>query len=300
MTVPSQQEPGYEDGRMGLPLLYHDAEVASSYHTASYAAVAAALPGDLLRPLRWRGGRTLVSVHAFRYRTVTWTAPDGGTRTLAPYGEVGVTAGVVGGPALRGRPRAGRAVGGFVLYLPVTSREARDVGWELWGLPKSVADMDFLDAPDRHRVRLSEGGTEVLTHTVRVRGPALLGSRSRTLWSTRGGQLVETVVPVFAWWQARPGPGAGELVLGAHAVADELRGLELSPRPLAAFRALEYRCALPAGRPVAPVGTRPGHLGADRAFGRFTVAHPGTAPLDQYAGGTTDPESGPARSAAQR
>ena len=280
MTEPSPVE---DDGRVRLPLAYHDAAVASSYHTASYAAVAAALPGDLLRPLRWRGGRTLVSVHAFRYRTVTWTARSGETRTFAPYGEVGVTAGVVAGPALRRRRGGGRAVGGFVLYLPVTSREARDAGRELWGLPKSVADMDFLDAPDRQRVRLSEEGTEVLVHTVCARGPALRGSRSRTLWSVRRGRLLETVVPVVARWQARPGPGAGELALGAHPVAEELRRLDLSPRPLAGFRALEYRSTLPAGRPVGTAADVPGHLGADRELGRFTVAHPGTAPLDQYA-----------------
>ncbi|SNS19423.1 Acetoacetate decarboxylase (ADC) [Geodermatophilus pulveris] len=267
------------DTPVRLPLAYHDAAVASSYHPASAAAVAAALPSDLLRPLTWGDGRTVVAVHAFRYRTVTWTAADGGTRTLAPYGEVGVTAGVV----LRGRRRPGRAVGGFVLHLPVTSREARDAGRELWGLPKFVADLDFLDAPGRQRVRLSEGGAEVLTHTVDARGPAVRGSRSRTLWSARRGQLLETVVEVHARWQARPGRGAGHLALGTHPLADELRRLDVSPAPLAAFRALEYRSTLPAGRPVGPAGEHPGHVGEDREFGRFTVAHPGTAPLDQYA-----------------
>lgn len=283
MDGPSRFEPGREDGRIRLPLVYHDAAVACSYHTASYAAVAATLPDRLLRPLRWRDGRTLVAVHAFRYRTVTWTASDGGTHVLAPYGEVGVTAGVVTGPALRGRPPSGRAVGGYVLHLPVTSREARDAGRELWGLPKFVADMDFLDAPDRQQVRLAEGGAEVLLQSVCARGPALPGSRSRTLWSARRGQLLETVIPVLGRWQARFGPGAGELVLGAHPVADELRRLGVSPTPLAAFRALEYRSTLPGGRRVGLAEERPGHLGSDREYGRFTVAHPGTAPLDQYA-----------------
>ena len=109
------------------------------------------------------------------------------------------------------------------------------------------------------------------------------GSPLRALWYVPRGRLLETVGPVVARWQAQPGPGAGQLALGAHPVAEELRRLELSPRPLAGFRALEYRSTLPAGRPVGTAADVPGHLGADRELGRFTVAHPGTAPLDQYA-----------------
>jgi hypothetical protein len=278
-----------EQGPVRLPLAYHDTAVASSYHLASAAAVAAALPRHggrpLLRPLPGPRGRTVVAVHAFRYRTVTWTGPDGATRTLAPYGEVGVTAGVLAGPAARGGARP--ATGGFVLQLPVTSREARDLGRREWGLPKWLADMEFLDAPDRQEVRLGEDGTRVLTHTVRAGGPALRGSRSRTLWSVRDGRLLETTVAVLARWQARPGPGGAALDLGVHPVADALRALELSPAPLAAFRAVEYRSTLPAGRPLGPAdGWSPEvHAGSDAAHGRYTVAHPGTAPLPQYAAG---------------
>ncbi|SFO70217.1 Acetoacetate decarboxylase (ADC) [Geodermatophilus dictyosporus] len=276
--------PGEEAVR--LPLAYHDVAVACSYHLASAAAVAALLPHDrgrpLLRPLPWPGGRTVVAVHAFRYRTVTWTGADGATRALAPYGEVGVTAGVLAGPAARGGGRP--ATGGFVLQLPVTSREARDLGRARWGLPKWLADMDFLDAPGRQRVRLTEGGTEVLTHTVAARGPAVRGSSSRTLWSVRAGRLLETTVPVLARWQARPGSGSATLALDDHPVAAELRRLELSPEPLAAFRALEYRSTLPEGRPLVPVTSPPVPVlaGSDAVLGRFTVTHPGTAPLPQY------------------
>ena len=275
-----------ERGPVRLPLAYHDTVAASSYHLASAEAVAALLPRrsgrPLLRPLPGPGGRTVVAVHAFRHRTVTWTGADGATRTLAPYGEVGVTAGVLAGPAAREGARP--ATGGFVLQLPVTSREARDLGRAEWGLPKWLADVDVLDAPDRQTVRLSEDGTEVLVHTVRARGPALRGSRSRTFWSVRDGRLVETAVPVLARWQARPGPRGAELVLGAHPVADGLRELGLSTAPLAAFRSVEHRSTLPAGRVLGAADGPPAavHRGSDADFGRFTVAHPGTAPLSQY------------------
>ncbi len=267
-----------------LPLAYHDTAVASSYHLASAAAVARHLPRDggrpLLRPLPLPGGRTVVAVHAFRYRTVTWTGADGATHTLAPYAEVGVTAGVLAGPGVRGRP----AAGGFVLQLPVTSREARDLGREAWGLPKWLGDVDVLDAPGSQRVRLSEGGTEVLTHAVRARGPAVRGTGSRTLWSVRDGRLLETTVAVHARWQASPGRGGATLVLGEHPVAEALRELGLSPVALAAFRAVTHRSTLPAGRPLRDADAAPAapYAGPDAEYGRYTVAHPGTAPLDQY------------------
>jgi hypothetical protein len=269
-----------------LPLAYHDTAVACSYHLASADAVAALLPRSggrpLLRPLHAPGGRTVVAVHALRHRTVTWTDTDGGTHRLAPYGEVGVTAGVFAGPAARRGARP--ATGGFVLQLPVTSREARDLGRDEWGLPKWLADMDFLDAPGSQCVRLGEDGADVLVHTVRAGGPALRGTRSRRLWSVCGGRLLETTTPVLARWQAHPGSGGAELVLGAHPVADALLGLGLSPEPLAAFRAVEYRSTLPAGRPLGDAVAAPGtvHPGRDAGFARFTVAHPGTAPMSQY------------------
>jgi hypothetical protein len=89
---------------------------------------------------------------------------------------------------------------------------------------------------------------------------------------------------VLARWQAHPGPGGAELVLGEHPVADALRRIGLSPVPLAAFRAVEHRSTLPAGRPLGDADAAPAavHPGRDAEFGRFTVTHPGTAPLSQY------------------
>jgi hypothetical protein len=46
--------------------------------------------------------------------------------------------------------------------------------------------------------------------------------------------------------------------------------------------ALTNRGTLPAGRAIGPAREYLGYLGADREVGRYTVAYPGTAPLDQY------------------
>jgi hypothetical protein len=266
-----------------LPITYQEASGFGSWHTASLEAVAALLPSPVLHPARWFDGRGLVSVDVFRYREATWTADDGRTRRMTPYGEVGVSVGVTRGAAPRGLPALRDRVGGLVVALPVTTREARDAGRELWGLPKSTADMEFEEAPGRQEVRVAEDGAVLLELAVAARGPLLPTRRRMTVYSSRDGELLETVVPVRGLRQVRPGTGAGRLTLGDHPVAELLHGLGISPAPIAGFRWAELRSTLPAGRPVGPAGPVPCHAGSDRELGRWTVRHPGTEPLDQYA-----------------
>ena len=264
-----------------LPVFYHHNDVFTSVHAASYDAVAAELPSQVIRPARWADGRALVAVTAFRYHAVTWTAGDGSATSLAPYGEISVAAVVTAGPARRVLPLLSGQLRGFVLHLPVTTLEARDGGIAGWGFPKFVADMDFTEDPGLRRVRLSEGGSPILTLTVRPRGPVLPERRPLVAYTGLHGELLETVIPVLGRRQARP--GGGELVLGDHEVARRLRRLQISPAPLAVFSFLDHCSILPAGRPVGPARDYHGYTGADRAFGRLTVSYPGTPPLDQYA-----------------
>jgi hypothetical protein len=271
------------DGRrFRLPLYYHDDEFMASLHTASYDAVAEALPCDLIRPARWIDGRALLSVGVFRYRTTTCSGVDGGTELLGPYAEVSIAAVVTLGPARRVLPVLSPRLRVFVLHLPVTTREAREAG-ALWGFPKFVADLDFEEEPDARRVVLSEDGEEILDLTVRPRGPALADHHPHLVYSVRNGDLLETEVPMSGYRQIRLGPGSGALRLGNHPVGRQLGGWEIGPAPIAVFNYLTHRTILPAGRPLGPARPYPGHTGSDRPRGRYTVRYPGTPPLDQYA-----------------
>lgn len=160
------------DTQVRLPLFYHHNDVFTSVHAASYDAVAAELPSQMIRPARWADDRALVAVTAFRYHAVTWTAGDGSASSLAPYGEISIAAVVTAGPARRVLPLLSGQLRGFVLHLPVTTLEARDGGIAGWGFPKFVADMDFAEDPGFRRVRLSEGGSPILTLTVHPRAGA--------------------------------------------------------------------------------------------------------------------------------
>lgn len=265
-----------------LPIHYHDTDLFQSVHTASYEAVAAELPGDL-RPARWIDGRAMLAVLCFRYRDVTVVTTDGSTGRFDPYGEIAVNAVVTRGPAARLMPLLGRQMRGFVLHLPVTTREAHDAGRQLWGFPKFVADMDFAEEGQVRGVELSENGRHILTVTVRPGGPVLADHRPLIAYTTLGGQLLETVVPAAGHVRFRPGREGGRLDLGEHPVADHLRRLGISAEPVAVFSYLDHRSVLPAGVPIGPARDYTGYSGDEREFGRFTVSYPGTAPLDQYA-----------------
>ncbi|WP_158579867.1 acetoacetate decarboxylase family protein [Geodermatophilus marinus] len=258
------------------PLRYAGTACLAAVHAASLPAVAALLPSDRLRPVRWTGGRGLLSIVAFRYGAVA--SADDPPRWLTPYGEVSVGVVVTRGPAPPVLPVL-RPLSLFVLHLPVTTAEARDAGRQLWGFPKFVADVAFTEGPRVRRAELSEGGRRVLTLAGRGRGPVLTDRRSAVMYSELDGQLVETVVPMSGQLRLGRGARAGRLELGDHPVADELRGLGVDPVPLAIFDYLTHSSVLPAGRPVGPARPWPGHAG-DATAGRCTVRWPGLPPLD--------------------
>jgi Acetoacetate decarboxylase (ADC) len=274
---------GVGNQRFHLPIHYHDDEFTSSLHTASYESVAAELPSDLIRPARWVNGRALISVAAFRYRSATCTAPDGTVRQLTPYAEVSVAAVVTRGPAPRLLPVLSPRVQVFVLQLPVTTLEASDLGTALWGFPKFVADMAFIEDPAFRQVTVSEGNEHVLTLTVLPSGPALPDQQPHIVYSALGDELIETVVPMAGFRQIRLGARSGRLELGEHPVGKYLRRLDITATPLALFNYVSHRCVLPLGRALGPARPFLGHRGDERARGAYTIRYPGTPPLDQYA-----------------
>jgi hypothetical protein len=266
-----------------LPLFYHRNETFASLHRASFDAVAAAIPTDDLVPCRWADGSALVLVQALRYHEVTWESPDGAQGQMMPYGEVAVAAAATRGPAARVLPLLRPLLSGFVLQLPVTSRQARDGGRDVFGFPKFVADMDFTEAPDSRQVRLSEGGRDILRLAVSTGGPVVSDRRPMVLYSAKDEELWEAVAPVLGHVQARVGRRAGRLELGDHDVARSLQALDVSASPLAVFNYLDHRSILPAPvRTGSAARPYPAFPGRDDDLARYTVRYPGTPALDQY------------------
>ena len=199
--------------------------------------------------------------------------------SLGPYGEIAIVIPCVFGrdappllPLLLEERSPG--FGWFVLHLPVTSIVARDGGRVGFGYTKFVADMDFRKRPDYQSVRLSEGDAHILTLTVQQRGLVLKDFRPLITYSVLDGELLKTTVPVRAVYQVGLKPDAGTLELGDHAIADQLRSLDISTSAVLTRNFLARSAILPAGEPIASAD-RPhvGHLGEDREYGRLTVSY---------------------------
>jgi hypothetical protein len=273
------------DGFVGwMPWRYHDMEMYLTLHTADFDAAARALPSEVLTPVRWLDGRALVAVSVCYYRSISWSGPDGAAGWATPYGEVGVSVVTSIGAAPRALPVLLNNMKSVILHLPVTTREARDVGRGVLGLPKFLADMDFTESPSARSVRVADRDQHILTLTVYPSGPALTDSSPIVSFSSVGGELREVVAPCLMTQQYRLGGGGGQLELGAHPVADQIRDLGVAPRPLLLLNNLRSWMVLPPpGKRIGDAREVPCFAGRDDDVARLTVTYPGTGPLDLYA-----------------
>jgi hypothetical protein len=266
---------------VNLPAMYYRDDSFAGFFSADAEAVRNQLPADDLHPVLWPGGRAVVAIVAFNYFDTS----------LVRYGEIGIcpvcTYGHQAPPLLPLLLEARYPTfGAFVLHLPVTSLIARDGGRVLWGYAKFVSDMDFEKRPAYQRVRLAEGGAHILTLTVQQRGLPLKDNRPIITYSVHGDKVLRTVVPSRAVYQLGVLPGSGSVELGDHPVADQLRGLDLSPTAILTKNYLVRSGILPRGESVGKAD-RPhtGYRGEQRELGRLTVTYDDAiGPIDLYAG----------------
>jgi hypothetical protein len=247
---------------------------------ADPTAIRQVLPTGL-HPARLPDGRPLVIVQAVRFHELTDQHMDGPTLLGTPYAEVVVgvlTSRRRGLPMLPGLPLA---PGVFPLAMPLTSREARDPGLAM-GLPKFIADLEFEDDVARRSVVVSEGGRDILRLVIDVDGPMRPRLQRQSWFSVFNGRLHEVRARTFAYSRIRIGRQLGELRLGSHPVADELRELGVSDRPIASLVAPFVRALMPAPVPLGVAMGRDAYRGRDLDFGHYTVRHPHTDAIDQY------------------
>jgi hypothetical protein len=249
-----------------LPIAYYRDDCFVGVFDAAYEPVAQVLPTGLY-PVTLFKGRCAIAIIAFNYLHTS----------IGPYGEIGITV-----PCTR-YPQTPPLLplllemkfptqGMFILHLPVTTSIARDAGRGVWGYPKFVADMDFEKFPSQQRVRLAEGDTPILTLTVEQRGIPLNDNRPLVTYSVLDQHLIKTTIPTQAVYQLGLWGQLGQLALGDHPIAEQLKSFDISTSAIFTKNYLSRASVLPVGETVTPVERFPlGYEGVLQGPGRLTM-----------------------------
>lgn len=217
-------------GGLRVPLFFPALSAMAAVFTASSAEARRLLPDPRMRPVEVAPGRCLLTVAALEYRE----------SDLGAYHEVAIALPIAFGgvaPAALDalRQGVGKVQSTHVWQLPVTTRTACDAGVDLFGFPKSVAEIGFHREGSRLHCTLGPAGEPVLGLAVDTDDrPGERRLKLRCYTVKEGRTLVSTLVVRQTRFRDHLRRDAARLELGSGAIADGLRALSLSDRPIAA------------------------------------------------------------------
>ncbi|HET9643541.1 MAG TPA: acetoacetate decarboxylase family protein [Burkholderiaceae bacterium] len=212
-----------------VPLFFPALSSIAAVFTGLTTEVTRLLPDKRLKPVEVMPGRSLVSIAAVEYRE----------SDLGAYNELAILLPVAFGrhslPALDVLWRGlGRALNVYVWQIAVTSQHSREVGAALASYPKYVADVRFDREGSRVRCALAHDGQPALALICDAEdtvGERDLKVRAYTM--KQGVPLVSTMLVRQTRWRDHLQRDAARLELFEGLLADTLRQLQLSDRPLA-------------------------------------------------------------------
>jgi hypothetical protein len=204
--------------------------------------VARRLPPGLT-PIRGGAGTAPVWLLGVDYHEI-----NGGA--LRPYSELTVTLGAVpdgspGVPYLSPLLRTG----GYVWHMAVTHEPARAFGEEVWGYPKTVADLETERSEGWMRTTVTAGSKPFITIDVK-RPPTVPGTNHLTAYTVPDGELLGARLDLSGKLGLWPYSSAFRYALGDHPKAQELRQAGLGDRAFARFYASGDVEAHPGGSPL--------------------------------------------------
>ncbi len=241
-----QWELEWQGHKVKLPVFYYDNSSLTAIYTADTAEVKKLLPLRDMNPIEALPGKSLVAFTAFEYRKTD----------IGPYNEVSIAFLI----SFRKRPVPGatalgqllrRCFTAYVWQLPVTTEIARVGGVDLYGYPKFIADIEFKKGSDWWECSLVEAGTKICD----LKGRVLRTAPARTVRYMTYSVLdnIPLVANVYIhplqFAQSRNGDDAS-VTLGTHRIADQLRRIGLSEKPVIYQFAPRTEAVLFAGRNI--------------------------------------------------
>lgn len=191
-------------------------------------AVEGLLP-ETLQAVRLTPTRSAVLLLSVEYHRI-------GDGEIEPYNEVGIMIPTVPESASTLPVVSGlsRALGGYVWQLPVTTAPGCTLGREIWGYPKSVAEIDISTTDRITQTTLAVDGEHVLSLAVE-RPPTRPVTLSTASYTMANGECCRTGLEFDGQLGMRPLSRRVDWELGSHPWAETLASLALGSRALARF-----------------------------------------------------------------
>ncbi len=209
----------------GLPLRYYDWSIMMALFPAPAEQVKKLIPTEKLKLMEPSTGLTMVILAAIQYRHVEQVEPYNEAAVLLPVEfeqDTAVSEQVVNFPNVKC----------FDLYfhhLPVSTKEACDLGTEVWGFPKFVANIDIDATGDTNKCKLSSNGKNIFTLEVK-KIEADTVPINFSCYTIKDGQLIKTFVPTQGEFASSQDPDDVKCVLGNHPIAEELKSLGIGDK----------------------------------------------------------------------
>ncbi|MBV8979473.1 MAG: acetoacetate decarboxylase family protein [Acidimicrobiia bacterium] len=213
-----------EEQTVVLPVRIREASSVYATFLVPAGAVKNLLPAGLT-PLQTIPGRATCTIVGVDYR-------EG---DLGQYHEVGVCFLLrpKGGSRLDVVSMVRNQAPAYIHRLPVTTSFSCEAGRQIWGFPKDVMNIDFADSSSTRTVTLRDGERLVLQLSVPRGGNKKFDGVDIEAMGSWGGP-VQVTPAQMAGDGVKAGFRAGQLVLGDHPIATELRALGLPKKPLLA------------------------------------------------------------------
>jgi hypothetical protein len=214
--------------RLQFPAFYHDTMLMGVYLLASIKKVREILPSSRLNPYRITPWHCIVCISASKTSDCD----------IGPYNEL-----LIGVPITIDKPspvftgtlrKIPEEPMVYTWHLPVSTQIALDLGIELAGYPKFLADIEFEVNSDSLSCRASAEGKHILT--LKARKPELKEAprmRTHAITSRRGYLLRSTTILNERKEAVLKNPSGVQMELGDHWVAQDLKAL--NPGRILAF-----------------------------------------------------------------
>jgi len=137
----------------------------------------------------------------------------------------------------------------YIHRLPVTTSFSCEAGRHIWGFPKDVMDIEFADTDATRTVTLRDRERLVLQLSAPRGGSKKFAGIDIEAMGSWGGP-VQVTPAQMSGEGVKAGFRAGQLVLGDHPIADELRTLGLPKKPLIAGSIESFTGSFGEARPL--------------------------------------------------